>query len=182
MHIIHSNPWGFRIHSPFVFQLVTRGLYRKSTSKENIFSFPGSFSRAERKYAALLINLIQFLQPEDVVPAGGNDPVHQWMAANWRFLVDKKNKTGDQQAIQCCRIILHSGFPPEVKPDNAYDVWVMACLKKKENKTRHKILTVEDEVRVTLESKLIDILFFHPLLQKEHYKIHGWFYIWPFKK
>jgi hypothetical protein len=177
MEIIRSNPWGFRIHSPFVYQLVTRGLYRKLDRAKKKLAYPESFSAAERKCARQILNLIRFLQPEKGIVSGEDDPLHEWIIDQSRQRRDDQPETGYKPTIPCRRIILWSGMPQVMKAEHFSDVWVILGMKSKRDKTICDFFKQSDEVRVILESYFLVIFFFHPLLQKKHYIIHRWFYL-----
>ena len=177
MHIIRSNPWGFRIHSPFVYKLVTTGLFRKQDRREKKIIYPESFFPVEKKYTEQILNLIRFLQPVEIVTSGGDNPVHKWIIDQSLQQPPEQVECRDEQSIRCRRIILSSGLPQVLKPEHSNDVWVMTGMNNKIKRSTLNISLHQDEVRVIVESDFLAILFFHPLLQKEHYIIHRWFYL-----
>jgi hypothetical protein len=175
MEIIRSNPLGFRIHSPFVYQLVTRGLFRKLDRTKKKLAYPKSLSAAERKSARQILNLFRFLQPEMGIVSGEDDPVHEWIIDQSRQQRDEQSETGYKRTIPCRQVILWSGMPEVMKPEQFADVWVITGMKNKRDTNFRACFLQSDEVRVILESTFLTILFFHPLLQREHYIIHRWF-------
>jgi len=63
---IRSNRWGFGIHSPFVFDLVTRVIFGKPNPLRNRIPFPVIMNHREKRITEVVVRMIEFFRPEEI--------------------------------------------------------------------------------------------------------------------
>jgi hypothetical protein len=176
---IRSNPFGFRIHSPFVYRLVTRGLFGKTTLTSFEISILKKLSFRERCKTLRVINFIRYIHPDRVVTLYG-------AGKGFPFSMTCQTATGEQGLKSqggsipgdCDELLVIYDVPAFRLPLSEHHVLVLANLRDPACRKLFDEMIMDTLVSVTLETRGTGFVFFDPLLQKEHYVIKSRFYLW----
>jgi hypothetical protein len=175
MRIIYSNPWGFRIHSPYVFRLVTQGLFkRKTKSSEKINTEWHLNSRQKRKLIHIL-NLIEYIGSDKIILADQSSfPGRQIMEIlqNDRTdnIKDNYNFPGNSPRITIDPVPFLT--LPEISDE---DFWILTNLKNHKNRSLFREKQHNALVSITIETYNMGIIIYNSSFQKQNYYIRCWF-------
>jgi len=175
MKVIRSNPWGFGIHSPFVYHLVTRVIFGNGISLSE--KVPGIFdtNRRLKRKAELILRLARYFDPEVIVLEEKNDDFTQYLRNLLSFkeiktfaeLTSQKAGTGLELVIGAT-----SGFFQDAIPGNTGSaVWILTRLEDFEMRTLFNKLRLSKKVSLTTEVNKTGIVIFNHNFRKQNYVI-----------
>jgi hypothetical protein len=172
---IRSNPWGFRIHSPYVYRLVAKGIFGKTTLKP--YEMDLLKMSDKQKKIRRIINFIRYIKPVKISISGGTGDVpFMDILKNSQERNSPENQKDDLPG-KCDLLHIFYKIPRPVPIFSAHDILLLPELNDPEARRLFKDMQVLKEVSVTIETQMMGIVFFDPLLQKEHYLIRSWFYL-----
>jgi hypothetical protein len=177
MKTIRSNPWGFGIHSPFVYRLVTNGLSGKMKISD-IRQTVCKMNRREKRRLSLVLNLIDFLQPEFISIPNDNDVIGQYLK-EWfqNDLFPRALNSAVTSSVMFRQMIIGMDLQQPTPEIFENDIWLLTGLNHGENRKLLERMLNHPRVSVSLETRHMAILIFNPLFQKQHYIVRSWFYL-----
>ncbi len=190
MGIIHTNPYGFRIHSPYVYHLVARVLYGKKFLTPHQRAWLGTLKRRERNDTEKLLRLLLFFKPDHL----------RWQEEEplLRRIIDAMGPsvaggmdggdTGEAQPYphggagerDCREMIVGSlpaHFPPELPEGKEPDCWILLQLRHLEMTDFFNTLRQSTKTTITIEVNNTGIVIFNPKFRKQNYFVREWFLI-----
>ena len=139
--------------------------------------FPGDFPRKDKKRGLMISHLIRFLHPEEVLMSGGSRSIYGWLAEQYSSGSFRTGVTDEKLPFHCRKLLLLTGelsMIPTVHPE---DVWIFPDLNIFPTRQSQEKMMEMPGITVSVKAKNMVILFFHPVLMKQHYVIKGWFYL-----
>jgi hypothetical protein len=177
MQIIYSNPWGFKIHSPYVFQLVTKGLFKRKIKNPEEINLKWHLNFQQKRKLNCILNLIGYF---------GTDKIHLVDQSSFPGLQIREifqNRISDKKEDHC-------GFPgttPRISIGidpflslpvaSEEDIWILTDMKNQENRNLFREKQCNALVSITIEVCNMGIIIFNSSFQKQNYHIRCWFYL-----
>jgi hypothetical protein len=175
--LIHSNPWGFGIHSPYVFNLVTKVIF----GERHCFN-PLSFSirrNKKMKFRQMILRFIDFLKPDKIIIVGKSasaQPEFSNFAEKFQW-IQLPELAGIPEECQSPLVIWHDA-PANRDVRLTYQrgaCWILNNCKDLKMKEFMIYLRNSEKVRVTIEVNNTGIVIFNENFQKQNYVICDWF-------
>jgi integrase len=177
MQTIYSNPWGFGIHSPFVYKLVTRGLFkRKAKSAEKINPEWHLNFRQKRKLIRIL-NLIEYFGTDKI------NLVDRSIFPGLRIMEILQNGISDKKEDHCrfpgtsTRMSIGIDSFRSLPEASEEDIWIVTDLKNPLNRNLFSEKQHNPLVSITIETCNMGIIIFNSSFQKQNYHIRCWLYL-----
>jgi hypothetical protein len=124
-----------------------------------------------------IINFTRYIKPGEISVTGRTEDMA------FRDIL-KESPESDSPEIQkddlpgkCDLLHIFYKIPRPVPVFSAHDILLLAELNDPEARRLFSDMQLLTEVSVTIETQRMGIVFFDPLLQKEHYIIRSWFYL-----
>jgi hypothetical protein len=179
MKIISSNRWGFGIHSPYIYSLISRVIYGKRSMAPHLRPSGMKLNRKEKMFLALADRLIRFYKPGLIVLAGRNDEFHRWIAHTHPDVqVVYLREPGRYIPEENHQFVIWAGLP-ETMPDIPCHLNNVCWIFRKDNRYCMDFLMnnlrISEKVSVTLDLHHAGIAIFNRDLQKENYEIRRFF-------
>jgi hypothetical protein len=178
MKKIKSNRWGFGIHSPFVYKLVTKVIYGNTILPTRNCAFPVKTKSIDRWRSLLIVRLIIFLKPKMVmvsecVPC---QPEIDQLYIN----TQTGNKSAYLKGIHMkLQTNVYEKFVVSPEPDisgielSDHSVWIIPDTRRPGSKELFLSLQNNPCVSITLEVKGTGIVIHNSEYQKQNYLIRG---------
>jgi len=152
-------------------------MHPKNAVAEPLPAFPADLTRQERNSGKVMIHLIRYFCPEELVTTGEKSHLTEWITLQHRQGSVLQGGLHDPLPFQCRRMVIISGRRDTSPPAQPEEVWVVTSLQAKENRDLWENILMLSGVRVSVETRNTGILFFHPVLPVERYVIRRWFYL-----
>jgi hypothetical protein len=177
MQIIYSNPWGFRIHSPFVFRLVTQGLFGKKILLSDKINREWRLNFRQKKKLTRILRLIEFFRTENIsITDEACFPGLYLKEILQKGSSTDKNADNRYPETSPRITIVYDTFQPlpEISDE---DVWILTDLQHHNNRKQFRNMRLNPKVSISIETHNIGIMIFNSSFQKQHYHIRSWFYL-----
>jgi hypothetical protein len=177
MRIIYSNPWGFRIHSPYVFRLVTQGLFGKKRLSSDIIKPEWRLNFRQKKKLTHILRLIEFFGTKRItVTDQTRFPGFQLMEILQTVRFSDINKEYGFPETSPRITIFHDTFQP-LPEISGEDIWILSDMQQHKNRKKFRNFGLNPLVSISIETNNIGIMIFNSTFQKQHYHIRSWFYL-----
>jgi hypothetical protein len=176
MKIIKSNPWGFGIHSPFIFYLVTKVIFGETDLYRQEILFPPGMRYREKLRIKLVSRLIHYFQPENIIMGencGFLPPLIEEQFQN--SVISGKEKREIPVAETYNQFVIGRVAGATVIGKSGNSVWILPDLKSRECKELFISLQINPDITITIEANRTGIIIMNARYQKQNYIIRNWF-------
>jgi hypothetical protein len=178
MQIIYSNPWGFGIHSPFVYRLVTQGLSGKKSRLSDKIGLDWHLKFRQKRKLARLLSLIEFFRTNRIKVTDE----HSFPGLQIMEILKKKSffdyTRKDKFPGISSRITLGIDLFQPLPEISGEDIWILTGLENRKTREQFRKMRLNPLVSISIETNYLGILIFNPSYQNQHYQIQSWFYLW----
>jgi hypothetical protein len=177
MQIIYSNPWGFRIHSPYVFRLVTKGLSGKKSLSSDKIGQDWHLNFRQKKKLARLLSLIEFFRTNRItVTDQSSFPGFQIMEILKKGSFSDYN--GEYKFPEISPRITLGVDPFQPLPEiSGEDIWILTGLENRKTREQFRKMRLNPLVSISIETNYLGIMIFNSSFQNQHFHIRSWFYL-----
>ncbi len=180
MKVIRSNPWGFGIHSPYVYQLVTKVIFGKqSFSPKEKSALRGSGNGVWGKKNQLCRLILDF-EPDRIMLAGEGrladllgSPLFQQFPYRPIF-PEEISLLGNEKEIVIFDDYYGTLF--DIPDYQVPAIWVLFNLFDLNSKSLFNKLRNSQHVALTIEVNRMGIAIFNRNFKKQDFKILRWFF------
>ena len=173
MTVITSNRWGFGIHSPFVYRLVTRVICGRLNPFRNRFPLPGNMCRREKRITEVVVRMIEFFRPEEIHVVTGPGFLQSLILEKYRngtvFCREAKRDFERYTWFQ----IEYQRISEEIEY-RGNRVLILIDLKDAGTLGYFRELQNDPGVTITIEVKNMGIVIINPVYQKQNFYIRRW--------
>jgi len=174
MKIIRSNPWGFGIHSPFVYQLVTKVIFGKTDLSSAYFSLPGEIKSLNKRRIYQIIRLIRFFHPDEIIFTNVDESIKRIIRDKFRD--DNVQKAEKYRASGFYQKFFVGCDPSDpVKQIGEGSVLYFPDLKAMGCKDLFLTLQNDPQITVTIEVNHTGLVIANRNYQKQNFYIRRWF-------